>query len=205
MTRNIFISFRYADGIKYKEHLQRLFDMSDNFCDFSEDEDRSNLNEDSIKRYLYSKLKKTSLTIVIITPMALNYREDRYGRIDDWMYDEVRYSLEDRENNRSNALIALYVPEVEHRLISKGVDGNIIKVNNFNNLCLKNMFNVLPEHKMCSTRDSYNRDYDSYCSLVPFDDFVRNPKKYIQIAEYKRDNINNYKLIKSIQNMSWIF
>ena len=38
---------------------------------------------------------------------------------DDWIYDEVRYSLEDREGNATNGLIGVYVPEVENQLFQR--------------------------------------------------------------------------------------
>ena len=63
------------------------------------------------EEYLYSKLRTTSVTIILITPQAVNHKKDSYGYYDDWMYDEIRYSLEDRENNRCNGLVAVYTKE----------------------------------------------------------------------------------------------
>lgn len=41
------------------------------------------------------------------------------GRYDDWMYDEIRYSLEDRENNRCNGIVAVYTPEAKEMLMKE--------------------------------------------------------------------------------------
>ena len=60
------------------------------------------MSEDTIQEYLYDKLKDTSVTIVILTPDAVSYRKNWLGNYDDWLYDELRYSLEDRNNNRTN-------------------------------------------------------------------------------------------------------
>lgn len=78
--------------------LCELFDGETKVINCSENEDRSGMSEETIQKYLYSKLKTTSVTIIIITPQAINHKKDMWGRYDDWMYDEIRYSLEDREN-----------------------------------------------------------------------------------------------------------
>ena len=106
MARRVFVSFRFSDGFKYKEDLCSLFKENDDVIDCSENKDRSSLSDDSIKKYLYAKLRNSSVTIVILTPDALEYEKDIWsGKIDDWMYDELRYSLEDRENNRTNGVL----------------------------------------------------------------------------------------------------
>ena len=66
VARNVFISFRYSDGHKYKDELSKLFDGSDDTVDFSEDEDRSQMSEDSIRQFLYGKLKRSSVTIILL-------------------------------------------------------------------------------------------------------------------------------------------
>lgn len=55
----------------------------------------------------------------------MNHKKDFWGRYDDWMYDEIRYSLEDRENNRTNGLIAVYTPEVADMLVQVQQNGAI--------------------------------------------------------------------------------
>ena len=82
MAYNVFISFRFSDGVVYKNRLSALFNQSRYTVDYSEDEDRSNLSEESIKKYLYGKLRRTSITIVILTPNAIEYKKDFYGNYD---------------------------------------------------------------------------------------------------------------------------
>ena len=48
MANRVFISFRFSDGNWYKDKLVERFDESNEVINFSEDEDRSNLSEDSI-------------------------------------------------------------------------------------------------------------------------------------------------------------
>lgn len=205
MSRNVFISFRYNDGILYKEKLSRIFDMSTNIINYSEREDRSMMSDEAIKAHLYRKLSRTSVTIVLITPNAIHHKKDAYGRIDDWIYDEIRYSLEDRENNKCNGLIAVYTPEAKNMLMTYNPDMDVYRINDVLNLFRKNMMNVLPQYKKNPIPNRYDSDYDSYCSLVSFDNFIKNPERYIAIAEEKRNNINRYRITKRIPVESIFF
>lgn len=193
MARKIFISFRYSDGHLYKEKLEQIFDKNDNILNCSESEDRSRYTDNTIKSYLYSKLRGTSVTIVILTPESIEYKKNWLSNeIDDWIYDEVRYSLENRENNRPNGLIAIYTTAVEKALLEKRIDS--IRIKDFNNLVRKNMFNVLKKYKTNPKENIYDSNYDHYCSLVSWEAFISNPNKYIEIAEFKRDNIDRYEI-----------
>lgn len=206
MARNVFISFRYSDGHDYKEELAALFDENDDTVDFSEDEDRLGMKDETIKKYLYDKLKRSSITIVLITPEAIEYKRDWHGNINDWIYDEVRYSLEDRYGNGTNGLIGVYVPEAEPLLFRRNkhicsfcqTESEVLTIIDNNNLVRKNMMNVLPEYKKNKCPGIYDGDYDSYCSLVAYSEFKNYPNKYIDIASEKRDNINKYTLCKRI-------
>lgn len=79
MARRVFISFRFSDGEKYKTKLCELFDGETKVINCSENEDRSGMSEETIQKYLYSKLKTTSVTIIIITPQAINHKKDMWG------------------------------------------------------------------------------------------------------------------------------
>lgn len=197
MARNVFVSFRYADGHEYKERLCKLFDSNDDTIDFSEDEDRSKYTEDTIKKYLYSKLKRSSVTIVILTPEAINHRKNWRGQYDDWMYDEIRYSLEDREDNKTNGLIAVYTKEAAAELVIP--HEYYTEVKNFDNLCRDNMFNVKPQYKICSDPLMYNSCYDCYCTLVSLEEFEKNITDYIDMAVEKRNALEKYNLVKRKQ------
>ena len=194
MANNVFISFRYADGSNYKKELANLFDKSDDTVDYSEDEDRSNMSEETIKSYLYKKLRRSSVTIILLTPLAVNHKKNYKGEYDDWMYDEIRYSLEDRENNRTNGIIAVYTPEAANMLVRKGEDSTTIL--DVDNLFRKNMMNVKPTYKQNPKQGIYNANYDSYCSLIEYSSFISNPGKYIDIALEKRHVKENYNIVK---------
>ncbi|MGM0252223.1 TIR domain-containing protein [Enterococcus sp. AZ129] len=139
------------------------------------------MREDTIQEYLYEKLKNTSVTIVILTPEAVDYRKNLCVEYDDWLYDELRYTLEDRISNRTNGVIALYTNDSKS-LILKSSSHTCNKCNetrtcrtllNFDNLARKNMLNVKEKYKANKCDNFYDDDKDSYVSLVHFDDFKK--------------------------------
>lgn len=68
-----------------------------------------------------------------------------------------------------------------------------------NNLVYKNMMNVKPAYKKHKCINVYDGDFDSYCSLVAYDDFKRNFGDYIYKAYQKRTELFKYNLIKRLQ------
>ncbi len=197
MAKNVFISFRFSDGNRYKEYLSRLFDKYSDTIDYSEDVDRSRMSDVTIKQYLYGKLRRSSVTIVLLTPSAVNHKKNWRGDYVDWMYDEIRYSLESREGNRTNGLVAVYTPEAANLLVNVQSSGTV-SVNTVDNLFRKNMMNVKPQYKKNPNPGIFDRDYDSYCSLIEWDEFIKNIGKYIEISSQKRDAIYKYDITKRL-------
>ena len=206
MARNVFISFRYRDGHEYKDELANLFDHSTDTVDFSEDQDRSQMSEVTIQRYLYGKLRRSSVTIILLTPEAIEYRKDWYGRYDDWIYDEVRYSLEDRGGNATNGLVAVYVPEAKSLLMNEishycevcKQTSTALSLISRENLVYRNMNNVKPDYKIHKCPSLFDGDYDSYCSLIEYNEFKNNFGRYIDIAFKKRGELYKYNLCKRL-------
>ena len=197
MSINVFISFRYSDGSCYKEILSSLLAGNENTIDYSEDVDRSHLSEESIRHYLYAKLRRSSITIVILTPLAIEHQKNSYGEYDDWMYDEIRYSLDDRENNRTNGIIAVYTPSAFPFLFETDNYG-FVHVKDIDNLIRRNMYNIKPQCYMQNGSCDYNRDYKSYCSLVPWNVFLSDITYFLNIAYHKRSFLGYYDIRKRL-------
>ena len=207
MARQVFISFRFSDGEKYKDRLCELFDQNEDVIDCSEDEDRSDMSDDTIQKYLYDKLKRTSVTIVILTPDAIEYRKDGFtGKYNDWMYDELRYSLEDREYNNTNGIVAIYTDEAKDSLITISThkcdickkESTVSIVKDVNNLVRKNMLNIKDSNKKNKCYGIYDSLEDSYISLVSYDNFVSDINKYIDNAISKRARTNEFTITKRL-------
>ena len=204
MANKVFISFRFSDGNKYKKELEELFSDVDDVINCSEDKDRSNMTDETIKKYLYEKLKNTSVTIVLLTPHSISHQKLRNGKYDDWMYDEIRYSLEDREWNRCNGLIAVYVPDAEQSIRSAstctkcGQNCKTSVIYNFDNLVRKNMMNVRDDYKKNPCDGIYDLTDDSYCTLVSLEEFKKHYADYIQNADKKRHETYKYDIRKDL-------
>ena len=192
MAKNVFISFRYSDGHIYKEQLCNLFNGYKDTVDYSEKINRSGYSDDIIRSYLYGKLRRASVTIILLTPNAINHQKDWYNKYDDWMYDEIRYSLENRFGNQPKGLIAVYTPEAKPYLIEETVDSTVVK--SVNNLFRVNMMNVKPAYKRYNIPNYYDNDYDCYCSLISYEKFIENIGRYIDIAIQKRNELYKYEI-----------
>lgn len=164
------------------------------------------MSEETIQRYLYDKLANTSVTIILITPEAINHRKNIYGKYDDWMYDEIRYSLEDRIGNRTNGLVAVYTPEAELLLLQKQKhicnvcrqESEVIYIKPCDNLFRANMTNVKPRYKKNKCAGIFDADADSYCSLVSLEDFENNYTLYIDQAAEKRNRLDEFEIRKRL-------
>ncbi|MFW5890717.1 MAG: molecular chaperone Tir [bacterium] len=206
MKRKIFISFRFDDGFNVKENLVSFLEKRDLIVNKSEDVDRSNMSDDSIEEYLFEKLRDTSITLVILTPNAINYKINHLGELDDWLYDELRYSLYERKGNTINGVIALYTEDAKESLMRSSKSfcqtcksqHTSSLISDFNNLVRKNMMNVKPSFKKNSCDGYYDSNYDSYISLVAINDFMANPDHYLDIAYDKRKSCNQYNLVKRL-------
>lgn len=199
MAKKVFISFRFSDGADIKERIVSKLTSLNIIINKSESVNRSSMTEDTIKRYLYEKLADSSITIVLLTPKAINYEKNIISKLDDWLYDELRYSLEDRVNNITNGVIAVYTKEAKASLIVE--NGDSVSINDFNNLVRKNMFNIKSQYKHNPNINLYDRDYDHYISLVSLEDFMSDPQKYIDIATKKRKEVYKYNLVKSMDRI----
>lgn len=143
----------------------------------------------------------------MLTPEAINHRRNKEGKYDDWMYDEIRYSLEDRENNRCNGLIAVYTEEAEQYIIkhSKHIcsvcneEKEVTTVLAFDNLAKENIMNVYPPYKTNKCNNVFDRDEDSYCSLISWKDFKQDYRYYIKKAVKKREQTYKFNMKKHLQ------
>lgn len=207
MARRVFISFRFSDGEKYKEDLCKLFDQAEDVIDFSEDEDRSDMSDETIQKHLYNKLRNTSVTLVLLTPKAIEYNKNFWtGEYDDWMYDELRYSLEERENNTTNGVIAIYNKEAKDLLITMSKhkcdicnnESIVSTIKDINNLVRKNMMNIKDSYKKNQCYDIYDGLEDSYISLISYDEFTSDISKYIENAISKKERRDEFNLVKRL-------
>lgn len=63
---------------------------------------------------------------------------------------------------------------------------------------LQKLFILAIPFLLASCSGVYDSNYDSYCTLVSFDEFKKNYKEYIRIALEKRENLDHYTLVKQL-------
>ena len=131
MGKKIFVSYKFADDRvenlssdqnstvrDYIDMFEEQVDSSDDiYKGESNDEDLSNLSDDTIWEKLKERIYDSSVTIVFISPgMKENNKLDR----DQWIPWEVSYSLKEtsRKNKKggsvtshSNAMLAVVLPD----------------------------------------------------------------------------------------------
>lgn len=222
MGHKIFISYKYADDdVKalngnwwqsttvrdYVDKLETLFDKySDNiYKGESDDEDLSNLKEDTIWEMLKDRIYDSSVTIVMISPnMKDPYRLDR----SQWIPWEVSFSLKETTRNdrtsHSNAMLAIILPDRNGSYdyyLSKDICGaNIHHTYKLFKIIRENKFNIKnPNKYFCKSclREHY-RGECSYIKAVKWEDFKKTPDSYINQAIERQSNIYNYDITKEV-------
>lgn len=226
MGRKIFVSYKFKDDKvenlesqynstvrDYVTKFENLLNKSDHiYKGESEDEDLSNLSENTIWQKLRNRIYDSSITIVFISP---EMRE--FGKSDraQWIPWEISYSLKEtsRKNkngdpvtSKSNAMLAVVLPDssgsysyflekkscCQSGCIMHHTDKlfKILRDNKFN---FKN-----PTKNICNNNSTIWRGEHSYITAVKWCDFKANYDKYIEDAYNRQNNIDDYDIVKEL-------
>lgn len=191
-----YISYKFEDEY-YKNEIVKLFADSV-FIDKSQQETIHSNNPDVIMNEIHSKyLVDTTVTIFLIGDKSYeNYRDplDKIKGLDSQIIirNEIRASLRRRESEDTrNGLLGIVLPSMVNKVYCgqyicphcKGVinsvainDSTVIKEFHKN-------YYLIPESDKC---DHYSDD-GRYAILVSWDEFIKNPKFYIDEAFNKRN------------------
>lgn len=181
MKHTCFISFK-AENIAYKEYLQKY--LSIDMIDKSLDEAIDSYNEDYVLRKLREDyISRTTVTIHLIgskSAESLGWNEQKYIK------RELQASLFHGEGNTQNGILGIVLPEVYELVYGKdyicGICGNTHSFVNVYNTTVKEFsYNYfIPNGKCCWTED------ERFCILVKWDDFIKEPETFIELAFQKR-------------------
>ena len=192
MAHKTFISYKYSEA---RDLRDRIVDALGDDAQFyrgetSDSPDLTDTSTENIKKKLRDMLYDTSVTIVIISP---NIKDSK------WIDWEIEYSL--KRNTRKG--------RTSH---TNGVIGVIMKVNGsyswFKNykrnsdgcsvatyedwkvydIINKNRYNQNPKKYSCNQCKCVNPLTGSYIAFVEEEDFMVNPKTYIDNAYDKSEN-----------------
>lgn len=228
MGHKIFVSYKYHDSnvLKitnnfnqtdtvrdYVDKLEEYFDKTDDiYKGESDNEDLSKLTEDQIWSQLKDRIYDSTLTIVMISPNMKEYKPER----DQWIPWEVSYSLKEvsRKNisgnmvtSASNAIIALVLPD-RYGSYSYYITDNkccaetckTLHTNRLFSILSDNMFNKKePDCKKCENNSVIHYGESSYILSVKWQDFVKDPKQYIDRAIKIQNSIEQYNVVKELE------
>lgn len=227
MGKKIFVSFKYADdqveNLKFgqnstvRDYIDKFEEKVDSSDDIykgeSDDEDLSDLSDDTIWEKLKDRIYDSSVTIVFISPgMKESGKKDR----DQWIPWEVSYSLKEtsRKNkkgdsvtSRSNAMIAVVLPDsngsYSYYLESKTCCDNGCTTHHTSKLFTiikKNKFNRIKNVSMrtCDNDETIWTGTCSYIEAVKWSSFIADYQKYVDKAVERQDYIDEYYIRKEV-------
>lgn len=229
MGRKVFVTYKYGDtqvkdlNIYENNFLGRKIKVKtkvrhyvDELSEFLEDEDHMYKGEDDgqsladfsdeyIASTLRDKIYDSSITIVFISKGMKNlFEEER----DQWMPWEISFSLRESTRNgrtsSSNGIIAVVLPDEWGSYEYYITYDSICNCRSLNTPFLfkilsDNMFNVLePNRRFCNGSWVYSGD-SSYIQSVKWEDFLKEPTKYIDRANDLKNRKNEFELTKTIK------
>lgn len=229
MGHKIFVSYKYEDdnvekisnktfGVDtartYVDKLSEyIYDKSDHiYKGEGNNEDLSQLSEETIWSKLKDRIFDSTLTIVMISK---GMREVNKSDKEQWIPWEISYSLKEvsRKNKNgtpvqssSNALLAIIIPDkngsydyytYEKSCCSSGC--RILQTDILFSIMKSNMFNLKqPDTKICDDNSVIHYGDSSYMYSVKWEDFIKDPGKYIQKAYRTQQKIDSYKITKEV-------
>lgn len=229
MGHKIFVSYKYhdhnvrqfsnnwlaTDTVRdYVDRLESYIKNSDNiYKGESDNDDLSQLPEETIWSRLKDRIYDSTLTIVMISPnMKENYKKDR----DQWIPWEISYSLKEVTrknisgnpvNSASNAILAVVLPDRNNSYSYYIEDHNCcsntcrtLKTGTLFQILNSNMFNIKkPDCKNCSNNRKIYYGESSYIISVKWDDFITEPDNYIERAYKLQNSIEQYDIVKDLE------
>lgn len=187
MVKRVFISYKYPEGVGYRERLvSKLEKRTYKYLgENNKTKDISHFDDAAIGSILGRKIYSTDVTIILVSP---NISES------DWIPWEVSYSLRKIRrpniNSSRNGMIAVVLPDRFNRydyIFSRTFAGDSINTRNLPDIISNNMFNATDE----SRHNSSDTRFGSYISIYRWDEFCDNMNEIINTAYTKSVNMTH--------------
>ena len=189
MGHKCFVSYKKEDNY-YKKELVKLFKEED-IIDKTLDRVIDSQNGDYIMQVIRDDyLKDSTVTICLIgTHASENEGYDYLGRHKNYfIIRELQASLYNGKNNTRNGILGVVTPEMYDSIYkgsyscSKcGCNHNWVKMDDDTVIREFGQNYYIEPHDGCGWSEEQR-----YCVLVKWDDFVKNPEKYVNQAYDKR-------------------
>jgi hypothetical protein len=226
MGRKIFVSYKYADsdvpplnnttnaqyggllGLLAVTTVRNYVDLIESYFDStnhiykgeSDNEDLSQLSENTIWEKLKDRIYDSTVTIVMISKgMRESNRRDK----SQWIPWEISFSLKEQtrkdKTSHSNAMLAVVLPDrnnsYNYFMTPIQYGGYQYNTNILFDILKKNMFN----EKNPDIRNGLTYgDNHSYIEPVKWSDFSLYPNTYIDKAVRRQQYINTYNITKEV-------
>lgn len=200
MAHKTFISYKYSEARELRDKIIDSLGQDASYYkgETADSPDLTDRKTETIKQHLKDMLFDTTVTIVIVSP---NMRQSN------WIDWEIEYSL--CNYNRSGKCSS-----------TNGVIGVLMKVNGrydwirsqtshpdgctsigyssslLPDIMQGNRYNQVPKEYTCSQCKTIDRLTGSYISLVDEDEFLASPKRFVENAYEKSQNLWNYDICK---------
>lgn len=184
--RNIFISFPFEEQKYMKDKIVNKLYGKNLVVDYSEKIDRRHTTDEYIWQNLLTRIKGSSITIVIHDKSLTGYggkaeydslsynKSDRFHN-SGWVYKEIVASLRDWEGNRINGIIYLIPDNLWQSVVISDWNGNE-----------KIISSSIPKIILANIENNKFFSKDGYILIVKESIFLSNPEFFIEKAYEKR-------------------
>lgn len=192
MAHKTFISYKYSEAQGLRDEIIKHLGESAQFYqgETSESPDLTDNTTSTIKKHLSDMMYNTSVTILIISP---HMKESKWI---DWEieYCLTKYSREDRTSHMNGIVGVIqkvnggYEWFRNSERFDDGSSAFVYKEDYLYSIIKNNRFNQVPKQYVDKKHKTYDRLTGSYISFVDEDEFLSDPKKYIDNAFDKSEN-----------------
>ncbi len=201
MARKTFISYKYSDASEVRDRIIDALGEDATFYngERSDSPDMSDKTTEAIKQNLKNMMYYTSVTIVVISPDVSK---------SEWVDWEIEYSLKRVQRagrtSQTNGVVGV-IKEVnggyswfKYTVTNNNCCSGVRYYDNYLYPIIKNnRFNQEPKEYTCSKCENVNPLTGSYISYVTEEDFLSDPKTYIENAyEKSKDNASGYNVAR---------
>ncbi len=199
MAKKTFISYKFSDAQHTRDAIIDALGEDARFYqgETSDSPDLTAEKAEAIKEVLKDMIHGTSVTIVVLSPSVT---------ASNWVDWEVKYSLRettrgDRTSRRNGVVGVIQKNDGGYEwLTSNNYCAHNDRTNKQHDnskmhaVVHKNRFNQTPLEYLCIDCKTVDRLGGSYISLIPEDEFLKDPNTYIENAWNKSQSLDSYSI-----------